>query len=79
VTVQAGNERRRIRRWSEVTRALSNLKSQGFIADYGPRGPGGVTVLVAEGVECGPYSIKEAYAWIEACEAMGAAAWTLDG
>lgn len=66
------------RKWRHVTDALLNLKEQGFIEGYlKERKVASVTIFMGGDVRLGPYSLAEAYAWLEGCEAMGAAAWKL--
>lgn len=64
------------RSWKVALTALERLREQGFIYGYTKvRKVACVTIHPAEGMNTGPYSLPEAYAWIDGCEAMGAAAW----
>ena len=62
------------RKWQEALDALERLKQDGFIDSYfKPSKVASVTIYAP--IELGPYSLAEVYAWIDGCEAMGAAAW----
>jgi hypothetical protein len=66
------------RSWREVIAALTSLEEQGFIDSWIKlRKVASVTILA--GVEFGPYTLAEAYAWCDGCEAMGAAVWPVRG